>query len=141
VDEDGRVPVWYRPVREFQNLTPVDLACAVGHRGRPLLAVVDLTGALRLLDVLAGERPVALLHEPALGGRPTRLLTGSDESARQKLLLTDTTGRVRVVDLDDLRSTVLDLNCDLSGLTVAAWRGWLIGTFGAAVFGLDIPDT
>ena len=147
IDRAGRVTVWDvaaasdRPVREFQNLTPVDLACAVHHRGQPLLALVDLTGALRLLDVLTDDRPVVVLHEPALGGRPTRLLTGPDEPARQQLLLTDTTGRVRVVDLDDLRSTVLDLNCDLSGLAVATWRGWPIGTFGAAVFGLAIPDT
>ena len=146
VNRVGRVTVWDitaatdEPAREFQNLTPIVLARGVRHRGRPLLALVDLTGALRLLDVLRDDGPVMVLYEPALGGQPTRLLTTPDGVERQQLLLTDTTGRVRVVDLDDLRSTVLDLNCDLTGLTTAVRRGWLVGAFGAAVFGLATPD-
>lgn len=144
IGRSGTIAVWDvtgssgTPWRSFRHITEIVLACAVQHGREPLLGVVDLTGSFQLWDVLSPEQPRLVLHEPGLGGRASHLISTPPDAQHSMVCIGYTTGRIRIVDLTDLTSVVADLNCDVSAFAFALRQGWVIGTFGAALFAITV---
>lgn len=105
-----------------------------------MLAVVDLTDSLKLIDVNT-ETPRAAHHVPSPGGRPSQLVVNSGPGDTAALAIAYSTGRILVVDTNAASSTVVDLNCDLTGLSHLRRRGWWVGAYGAALVGFAMRRT
>ena len=146
IGRSGTVRVWdlvdtgRTPCREFRHITEITLAGSVRSNATSMLAVVDLTDSLKLIDVNT-ETPRAAHHVPSPGGRPSQLVVDSGPGDTAALAIAYSTGRVLVVDTNAASSTVVDLNCDLTGLSHLRRRGWWVGAYGAALVGFAMRRT
>jgi WD40 repeat protein len=121
----------------FQNLTEITHAAPLTVGGRRLVAWIDLTGALQILDVLSGAEPHLITRVPPIAGRASRLVVGHDRHDRPTVAVASSSGRLLLASPDTGRHVVADLNCDLAALTYTPRCGWFVGAYGAALFAIE----
>ena len=142
IGRSGSVRLWDAlhgvpsPRGGFQHVTEITHAAALHLDTRPLVACVDLTGALQVVDVLVEDGPRLVYRAPGAGGRASRLEVGRASDGRPTIAVAYSSGRLLLADPARTTSLVADLNCDLAALAFADRSGWYVGAYGAALVGL-----
>jgi hypothetical protein len=104
--------------------------------GERLVAWLDLTGALQVVDLLAAGGPRLVDRVSSPGGRPKLVLVAPGADTDPVLAVPHSTGRLLLARPGTRRHLVADLNCDLTALVHAPRCGWFVGAHGAALIGL-----